>query len=85
MSAIPVSLRGTEIPIRRVRFRDPTDIPGQSVTDGCDHGGQMNARRYEIALVPQLRQYVIALVCPGLPVTVCYVHESQVKTAYPLL
>lgn len=85
-SVIPVSLRGTEIAIRKVRFRDATDLPARSVTEGLEvviDEKRPGGPRYEIVLVPQMRQYVIGYYAPEREPEFMYVHEAQVKTSVP--
>lgn len=83
---IPVSLRGTEIPVRSMRFVASTDVPGKSVTDGLE--GVADPRRprgphHEIAFVPQLRHHVIAYVQAEKETLFAFVHETQVQTWVP--
>lgn len=70
--------------MRLLRFKAPTDIPGNEACTSIRSGGQANQNRYEIILVPHLRQYLVQFIPAGrgaLPPV--YVHESQVSVAEP--
>ena len=76
--------QGEPIPMRLLRFKSPTDIPGNEACTSVRTGGQVNQNRWEIVLVPHMRQYIVQFIPAGrAPVPPCYVHESQVSVAEP--